>query len=171
MILDFTKGEYFGVFMLVLVLILAIITIIQIVKAKKLEKKYKSFMSKLSRGSNFEGMLREYIETVERVEIENREMKEVNQKLEKQINKCVQKIGIVRYNAFVDTGSDLCFALALLDFEDNGIVINGVYSRDNTTTTYAKPVQNGTSKYTLSKEETEAIEKAKQSSESYYIKI
>lgn len=171
MILDFTKGEYFGVFMLVIVTILAIITIIQIIKAKKLEKRYKNFISKLSRGSNFEGMLREYIESVERVEIENREIKEVNQKLEKQINKCVQKIGIVRYNAFVDTGSDLCFALALLDFEDNGIVINGVYSRDNTTTTYAKPVQNGTSKYTLSKEETEAIEKAKQSSESYYIKI
>ncbi|MBR4110645.1 MAG: DUF4446 family protein [Clostridia bacterium] len=171
MILDFTKSEYFGVFMLVSVLILVIITIIQIVKSKKLEKRYKNFISKLSRGSNFEGMLREYIETVERVEIENKEIKQANQKIEKQINKCVQKIGIVRYNAFVDTGSDLCFALALLDFEDNGIVINGVYSRDNTTTTYAKPVQNGTSKYTLSKEETEAIEKAKQSSESYYIKI
>lgn len=171
MILDFTKGEYFGIFMLIAVVILAIITIIQIMKVKKLEKRYKNFISKLSKGTNFEGMLREYIETVERVEIENKEIKEVNQKLEKQINKCVQKIGIVRYNAFVDTGSDLCFALALLDFEDNGIVINGVYSRDNTTTTYAKPVQNGTSKYTLSKEETEAIEKAKQSSESYYIKI
>lgn len=171
MILDFTKSEYFGVFILLSVLILLIITIIQIIKAKNLEKRYKNFISKLSRGSNFEGMLREYIETVERVEIENKEIKEANQKLEKQINKCVQKIGIVRYNAFVDTGSDLCFALALLDFEDNGIVINGVYSRDNTTTTYAKPVQNGTSKYTLSKEETEAIEKAKQSSERYYIKI
>ena len=171
MILDFTKGEYFGVFMLIMVVILLIVTIIQIIKTKNLEKRYKNFISKLSKGSNFEGMLREYIETVERVEIENREIKDANQKLEKQINKCVQKIGIVRYNAFVDTGSDLCFALALLDFEDNGIVINGVYSRDNTTTTYAKPVQNGTSKYTLSKEETEAIEKAKQSSESYYIKI
>lgn len=171
MILDFTKGEYFGIFMLIATVILTITTIIQIAKTQKLEKKYKNFISKLSRGSNFEGMLREYIETVERVEIENREIKDANQKLEKQINKCVQKIGIVRYNAFVDTGSDLCFALALLDFEDNGIVINGVYSRDNTTTTYAKPVQNGTSKYTLSKEETEAIEKAKQSSESYYIKI
>lgn len=171
MILDFTKSEYFGVFMLLAVVILVIITIIQIMKANKLEKKYKSFISKLSRGSNFEGMLREYIESVEKVEIENREIKEVNQKIEKQLSKCVQKIGIVRYNAFIDTGSDLCFALALLDFEDNGIVINGVYSRDNTTTTYAKPVQNGTSKYTLSKEEAEAIEKAKQSSESYYIKI
>ena len=133
MILDFTKSEYFGVFMLVSVLILVIITIIQIVKSKKLEKRYKNFISKLSRGSNFEGMLREYIETVERVEIENKEIKQANQKIEKQINKCVQKIGIVRYNAFVDTGSDLCFALALLDFEDNGIASTSLSWTDGVT--------------------------------------
>ena len=59
----------------------------------------------------------------------------------------------------------------LLDFENNGVVINGVYSRDNTTTTYAKPVENGTSKYPLSKEEAEAIEKAKRMGESYYVDV
>lgn len=171
MISEFTKTEYFGTFILIALIVLFIITIVQFVKVKKLEKRYKNFISKLSRGSNFEGMLREYIETVESVKAENKEIRKENEKLENRLMKCVQKIGIVRYNAFADTGSDLCFALALLDFEDNGIVINGVYSRDNTTTTYAKPVQNGTSKYTLSKEEQEAIEKAKQNSESYYIEV
>ena len=42
----------------------------------------------------------------------------------------------------------------------NGVVINGIYSRDNTTTTYAKPIEHGKSKYTLVKEEEEALEKA-----------
>lgn len=171
MILDFTKNEYFGVFMLAIVAVLTIISVIEIVKFRKLEKRYKSFISKLSKGSNFEGMLREYIEKTEQVEIENREIKEEHERIEKRMNKCIQKIGVVRYNAFADTGSDLCFALALLDFEDNGVVINGVYSRDNTTTTYAKPVKNGTSKYVFSKEEQEAVEKAKQSTESYYINL
>ena len=59
------------------------------------------------------------------------------------MNKCIQKVGIIRYNPYQNTGSDLCFALALLDFEDNGVVINGVYSRDNTTTTYEVTNGNG----------------------------
>ena len=67
-------------------------------------------------------------------------------------------VGYLRYNAFSETGGSLSFALALLDFENSGFVINGVYSRDNTTTTYAKPVVNGKSKYTLVKEEEEALE-------------
>lgn len=171
MILEFTKAEWFGTFVLVALVILLVITIVQTLKVKKLEKRYKNFISKLSRGSNFEAMLREYIEAVENVKTENIQIKKEQETLENRLIKCVQKIGIVRYNAFVDTGSDLCFTLALLDFEDNGVVINGVYSRDNTTTTYAKPVQNGVSKYTLSKEEQEAIEKAKQNSESFYMEI
>ncbi len=75
------------------------------------------------------------------------------------LNKCIQKIGIVRYNAFQDTGSDLSFALALLDEKNNGVVLNGIYSREMSNI-YAKPVENGKSKYTISEEENLAIEKA-----------
>ena len=72
---------------------------------------------------------------------------------------CVQKIGIVRYSAFRDTGSDLSFALALLDEKNNGVVLNGIYSREMSNI-YAKPVENGESTYTLSEEEKQAINKA-----------
>lgn len=171
MISEFVKTEGFGIFVLFSVIILFLVTIIEIIKVKKLEKRYKNFISKLSKGNNFEAMLREYIESVEKVSEENELVKLQNEKIENKLMKCIQKIGMVRYNAFSDTGSDLCFALALLDFEDNGVVINGVYSRDNTTTTYAKPVEHGNSKYALAVEEQEAIEKAKQNSESYYINI
>lgn len=171
MISEFVKTEQFGVVILIAVVILFFVTLIEIVKVKKLEKRYRNFISKLSRGSNFEAMLKEYIESVECVREENKKVKKQNEEIENRLMKCIQKIGIVRYNAFSDTGSDLCFALALLDFEDNGVVINGVYSRDNATTTYAKPIHNGESKYTLVAEEKEAIEKAKQNSESYYMNI
>ena len=171
MISEFVKTESFGVIVLFFIVILFFINIFQILKVKKIEKRYKNFISRLSRGSDFEGMLREYINNVDRVKEANNEIKLKSEELEKKIERCLQKVGMVRYNAFSDTGSDLCFALALLDFEDNGVVINGVYSRDNTTTTYAKPVINGNSKYTLAKEEQEAIEKAKQNSDSYYLNI
>ena len=73
--------------------------------------------------------------------------------------KCIQKIGIVRYSAFKDTGSDLSFALALLDENNDGVVLNGIYSREMSNI-YAKPIQNGKSTYTVSEEETQAISKA-----------
>ena len=151
--------------------ILLILLLVCIRKTNKLNKKYVKFMNRLGKGSNFEEMLQEFMKEVDKTKEENANLKIELDSLEKRQLKCIQKIGIVRYNAFSDTGSDLCFALALLDFEDNGIVINGVYSRDNVTTTYAKPIENGTSKYTLAKEEVEAIEKAKRTAETYYLTI
>ena len=53
----------------------------------------------------------------------------------------------------------MSFALALLDEKNNGVVLNGIYSREMSNI-YAKPVENGKSKYTISEEENLAIEKA-----------
>ena len=170
-IIEFVKEPQMIIILMMLVWILLIITIMNIIKLNKVTKKYNKFISKFSRGTNIEELLGEYAKSVENVRSENIEMRSNLDKINKKIDSCIQKVGIVRYNAFSDTGSDLCFALALLDFENNGVVINGVYSRDNTTTTYAKPVERGTSKYTLSKEEQEAIEQAKRMSESYYVDV
>jgi hypothetical protein len=68
-------------------------------------------------------------------------------------------VGVVRYNAIANTGADLSFAIALLDQNNNGFVLNGIYSRDGSYT-YAKPIENGQSKYNLSDEEKEALTKA-----------
>ena len=81
--------------------------------------------------------------------------KELNKKQEK----CLQKVGIVRYNAYKDTGSDLSFAVCLLDEKNDGIVFNGIYSRDMSNI-YAKPIHNGESRYKVTPEESEAILKA-----------
>lgn len=73
----------------------------------------------------------------------------------------IKKIGLVRFNPFVDTGGDQSFCLALLDGEDNGIVVSSLHSRE-TTRVYAKTVKNGKGvDYQLSTEEIQAIKKAK----------
>ena len=69
---------------------------------------------------------------------------------------CVQKVAVVRYNAFHNVGSDQSFSLALLDHDDNGVVISGIFGRESSTT-YAKPVKFGTSDYVLTEEEEGAI--------------
>ena len=81
--------------------------------------------------------------------------------IERQLNMCVQNIGLVRYNAFDDVGSELSFAIAMLDNEDNGFVINSIYGRTSSNV-YAKTIENGTSKVTLSDEEIKAVNKAKE---------
>jgi hypothetical protein len=72
------------------------------------------------------------------------------------LKKMKGKVGIHRYNAFSDAGSDLSFTLALLDDYHDGVLVTGIHSREQTYL-YAKPVTNGESKYTLSPEEKVAI--------------
>jgi hypothetical protein len=72
----------------------------------------------------------------------------------------IQRVGVVRYNAFNDTGGDQSFAIAMLDSEGRGALINGVFHRTECRV-YAKPVQGWSSTYSLSDEEEEAIRKAR----------
>lgn len=80
-------------------------------------------------------------------------------RLEGESRACAKKIGAIRYNAFGGNNGNLSFAAAVLDETDTGFVINGVYTRQQTTT-YLKPIQNGTSQFELSDEEMEAIRTA-----------
>lgn len=145
--------------------------IYNIIRTNKLNKRYVDFMSKIGKGDNISEMLSKYIQDVINVSEENQSLKKYVKEMEKNMGKCIQKVGMVRYNAYQNTGSELSFALAILDFEDNGVVINGVYSRDNTTNTYAKPIERGKSKYTLVKEEEEALDIAKHSGYRYFMDV
>ena len=142
-----------------LFIILVIGFIAVLINNIKLNKKYKNFIKKLGNGKDIEEDLENYMYRVERVEKQNTKIVKDCENLKKDLSKCIQKVGIVRYNAFKDTGSDLSFALALLDENNDGVVFNGIYSREMSNI-YAKPVENGKSSYTLSEEEKEAISKA-----------
>jgi len=68
-----------------------------------------------------------------------------------------QKIGLVRYNPFSDTGGNQSFVLALLDGNDSGFVITTLHSRE-ATRVFAKPVSGGREGgFEFSKEEIQAI--------------
>ena len=86
-------------------------------------------------------------------------LNKLHQELEAITQRAIQKIGVVRYSAFTDTGGDQSFAIALLDSEGSGIVLSSLHSRADTRV-FAKPVQAGRSRYPLSDEEQDAIKKA-----------
>jgi len=73
----------------------------------------------------------------------------------------IQKIGLVRFNPFKDTGGDQSFILSLLDAHNTGVVISGLYSRTGTRW-YAKKVVVGKgSEHELSDEEVKAVHQAR----------
>lgn len=158
-ILDFLRTDTFLLMLLASVIVLLILYISNCIKLSKLRKSYSTFMRKLGNGNNIDEMLKKYINEVEKVASKNEEIISYCKGLDNNIAKCTQKIGMVRYNAFKDTGSDLSFTLALLNEYNDGVVLNGIYARDMSNI-YAKPVENGQSKYTLSNEEKEAITRA-----------
>lgn len=151
--------ENFMLILLGLNIILLIAFIMVLIKVFAINKRYKDFMQKLGNGKDIEEDLENYMYRVERVEKQNAEITDFIQKLDNDFEKSIQKVGIVRYNAYKDTGSDLSFTLAMLDENNNGVVLNGIYSRE-TSNIYAKPVESGKSSYILSEEEQEAIRRA-----------
>ncbi|MCL2057560.1 MAG: DUF4446 family protein [Oscillospiraceae bacterium] len=101
-------------------------------------------------------LLHDLASLIRGIERDNRETEKDIAQLYSTLGYCIQKVAVVRYNAFHNVGSDQSFSLALLDHEDNGVVISGIFGRDSSTT-YAKPVKFGVSDYVLTEEEGNAI--------------
>lgn len=158
-LINFLRTDNYLLFLSVIIIILLIGFIILLIGNMKLKEKYRKFMQKLGNGKNLEDDLSNFMYKVDRVEKQNAEIMNFCKNLDDDLTKCIQKVGIVRYSAFKDTGSDLSFAVALLDEKNSGVVFNGIYSREMSNI-YAKPVENGNSSYTLSEEEAEAIKRA-----------
>lgn len=163
-ILEITENEMFGIGISVFCIILLILYIVNLIRISKIKKQYKEFMEKLGNGTNIEEMLNKHIEKINKTIAKNEELEKFCVNLDAGIKHCIQKVGIYRYNAYKDTGSDLSFTLALLDENNDGVVLNGIYSRDMSNI-YAKPINNGTSTYKITEEEQQAINKAMNSSE------
>ncbi len=136
-----------------------ILLIANIKKTNKVRTKYNRFMNGLS-DRNMEELLENCLSNSNLVSAKNREIELKINEIERTMLQCVQKVGIVRFNAFDNVGSDLSYSIALLDNNDSGIVLSGIYARDSSST-YAKPVSSGKSKYSLSAEEIQAIDIAR----------
>jgi biopolymer transport protein ExbB/TolQ len=143
-------------YLIVLSLIVLAIVLFWLVRTEKRLKKF--FLGK--KASNLENIIVSMQEELKDLQKEKdlmvKEIGTINQKLRKSI----RGLEMIRFNPFSDQGSNQSFAIGMLDEEDNGIVISSLYSRDRMSV-FAKPIKEGKSKYELSKEEKEVLEKAK----------
>lgn len=89
-----------------------------------------------------------------------KEIKELRDSFEsfKNISKSdIQKVGLVKFNPFNETGGDHSFSLALLDGHKNGIIITSLHTRERTRL-YIKEIVSAKAKLELSKEEQKALQ-------------
>lgn len=72
----------------------------------------------------------------------------------------IQKVALLRYNPYQDTGGNISFSLALLNAQGSGFVITSLHSRSGTRV-FAKPVITGKAEnYKFSDEEDEVVKRA-----------
>ncbi len=71
----------------------------------------------------------------------------------------IQKTSVVRFNPFNEMGGNQSFVIALLDANDNGMVISSLFVKEGSRI-YTKTIKKGKPDYKLSKEEQEALKKA-----------
>lgn len=159
-IINYINGiEIYILFGLILCIIILLVLIIVILKSlNQLESKYRKFMRGVNNKS-LEDLVIGYLDKLDKIEIDTERVKNTNDEMKSRILKCVQKVDIMRFKAFEDVGSDLSFALALLDDSDDGVILTGIYGR-NESTTYAKPINKGVSRYDLSREEKTVLDNA-----------
>ncbi|WP_274654926.1 DUF4446 family protein [Paenibacillus humicola] len=129
-------------------------------KMKKLRKAYVQFMG-VTGVENLEQVI---IDIRNQIDIQEEVIEQLASRadqLERKLKDKKGNVGIRRYNAFADRGSDLSFSLAIVNDDEDGLVLSGIHSRDQTFV-YAKPVKQGKSDYPLSPEEKQALNLAGQ---------
>jgi hypothetical protein len=125
----------------------------------QLRKQQKLFMNGSS--TTLTEVLAKHTKDIVDIEEELRKLRTAQNDLEEKLQFPIQKIGLLRFNPFRDTGGEQSFILSLLDANDTGIVLSSLYSRSGTRW-YAKKVIRGEGKdYELSDEEKKAIKLAK----------
>lgn len=145
-------------FLLVLIVVLFALYISVSLKYDRLKKSYFTFMKGKdgkSLENSFAAKFAE-LDTIMKITKQNRaDVKEMY----KMTENCIQKCGIVKYDAFNEMGGKLSFALALLDHNNSGWVMNAMHSREGCYT-YMKEIVKGESYVELSEEEAAALDRA-----------
>lgn len=149
---------FWNIVLIVLVLILLFRSMGYSMRLTRLERKYKMFMKGSDAASLEKSFARKFGQIDQLFEAKEDQEKAFNV-LKNRFDLTFSKYGVEKYDAFDDVGGKLSFALALLDKNNTGLILNAVHSRDNCFL-YLKEIFKGESYVVLSQEEVEALRKA-----------
>ncbi|MBR6256363.1 MAG: DUF4446 family protein [Lachnospiraceae bacterium] len=144
--------------MLIAVIALIVVVIMQMKKQDALRRRYERFMQG-SEAMSLEDEMQRLAGDVSRLKKESKAYANDIDLLFNKHEGALQKLGLVKYDAFAEMGGRMSFVLALLDERNSGVIINSVHSSTGCYS-YAKRVTAGRCETNLSPEETEAMNKA-----------
>ena len=115
--------------MLVMILILLILVIIQFSRLNKQQKKLAKFM-KGKEAKSLEEEIEGLYKDNDFIKKESDKNRKDIRDIQKRLEYCYQKMGIVKYDAFSQMGGQLSFCIALLNEKDDGFILNSVQSSE-----------------------------------------
>ena len=153
------KGILICLLALVILLLLILVTAL-FIRQQRLSRRLNYFM----RGSDAESLektLREVMDDNRQVKIQLKNNVDEIVRINENLLTAYRKIGIVKFNAFPGMAGKVSSSIALLNNENNGIVITSIHGQEGCYT-YVKEIMNGKSISPLTKEDEEALKKALQ---------
>ncbi len=142
----------------IITILLLILTIICVVQNNRLYRRYDRFMRGKD-AESLEDIIIDQIKEIEELKIQEKNNKDIQKTLTRSVKSSFQKFGMVKYNAFKGMGGNLSFAIALLDVNNTGFILNSVHSREGCYL-YIKMIEKGETDILLGSEEKEALEQA-----------
>jgi hypothetical protein len=136
-------------------LVLLVLALVLVRRTSRLDRRLSS-LTRSGDGKSLEEMLEAHLDKVYAVARELDELEVRTAVLEREELGAYQRLGLVRYNPFEDTGGNQSFALALLDGRGDGFVVSSLHTR-TATRVYGKAISKGKSEGALSDEEQEAL--------------
>ncbi len=134
---------------------LLVVTVIQARRIGRLTRRLDG-LTRGAEGRSLEGVLDAHLDRVFAVARELDELSARSAVLEADSRRAIQRVGLVRFNPFEDTGGNQSFALALIDAIGDGFIVSSLHARTGTRV-YAKALAGGRSDAALSAEEAEAL--------------
>lgn len=146
---------YVALISLILNMILLVLFIVFGVKHRKLEDRIDA-LTRGTDGESLEAILRSVLEDNQKVKIQLKNNVDEIVRINENLMTSYRKIGVVKYNAFPGMAGKVSSCIALLNNEDNGIIINSIHGPEGCYT-YVKEILNGKSINALTREDEEAL--------------
>lgn len=145
-----------GIILILVLLFLVLQYVLLRSKMNRLYRKYRRFMNGDDGGTLENRLTNELLELREMVNTSRGMLRQQELLATMQLS-AFQKTGLVRYDAFEDTGDNLSFSLTLLDGRNNGIVLSSLAGQEGCRI-YIKRILNGSTRESLSSEEAESLQ-------------
>lgn len=153
--------DHVGLFILLLIASILVLLALVLILMRQWALLRKSIFI-LKKGADGDSMVELVAEHIEEVRDNSRRVQDLSHKYDYVLDVLagtVQRVAVVRFDAFEDMGGKLSYAVAMLDDERNGVIYTSIYGR-NENRVYAKAVAGGRSAHTMSREEEEALRRA-----------